>query len=371
MKINLALISPNQNAYSETFIQNHKKSFDANVKFYYGGHLPIFLEEEALLGLNKKERIIRYIKEKILKKKLEYSEKEKALVNSFRKHKINVVYAEYGPTGVAIMRVCKKLELPLIVNFHGYDASETDILKEYKDLYSEMFQYASKIIAVSQYMYSRLLSLGCPLEKLEYITYAPENIFFDQTPAYTENAFLAVGRFVDKKAPYYTILAFKKVVDKYPDAKLYMAGEGPLLNTCINLSHYLKIHSNVHFLGKCKHEDLMPYYTKVKGYVQHSVTASNGDMEGTPVVILEASAAALPVVSTIHAGIPDVIIDGETGLLVKEHDVEKMAEKMIWILENPQQAVKMGETGRKNIHDNYKMDMYIKSLNNLIYSYIK
>ncbi len=177
MKINLALISPNLNAYSETFIQNHKKYFDANVKFYYGGYLPIFLEEEALLGLNKKERIIRYIKERILKKKPEYTEKEKALINSFKKHKIDVVYAEYGPTGAAITNICKKLDIPFIVNFHGADISVNDIIENYKEQYERLFDHSSKIIVVSRQMYNRLIDMGCSAEKLEYITYGPEDDF--------------------------------------------------------------------------------------------------------------------------------------------------------------------------------------------------
>lgn len=364
--INLAQIAPNQNAYSETFIQNHKKHFDANVKFYYGGYLPTHLEGEGYLGLSRCERLIRTIKRYIFKYIDTFNDQEKALINSFQKHEIDIVFAEFGPVGATMTKICKHLQLPLIVNFHGADAFEETILKKNKESYEEMFKYASKVIAVSKLMYDKLLKLGCPNEKLEYITYGPEDIFLDIQPTFKENSFLAVGRFVDKKAPYYTILALKEVIEKYPDAKLYMAGDGYLFNTCFNIAKYLHLDKNIIFLGVVNHEELLPYYGKVKAFVQHSITALNGDTEGTPVGILEASAAGIPVVSTRHAGIPDIIIDGETGLLAYEHDIEGMAQNMIYILDNIEKTIDMGKSGKKHIMNNFSMEIQMKSLNKII-----
>ena len=70
--------------------------------------------------------------------------------------------------------------------------------------------------------------------------------------------------------------------------------------------------------------ELVQHLKSSTAFAQHSITAENGDMEGTPVGIVEASYAGLPVISTFHAGIPDVINNRETGLLVEEHDVEEM-----------------------------------------------
>ena len=101
-------------------------------------------------------------------------------------------------------------------------------------------------------------------------------------------------------------------------------------------------------------------------FVQHSITADNGDMEGTPVAVLEASAAGLPVISTFHAGIPDVIIHGETGLLVEEHDVEGMANYMIHLLENPDKAINMGAKGKTHIRDNFSLDRHLNTISELV-----
>lgn len=366
MKLNLALISPNQGLYSETFIQNHR-FMDANIKYYYGDHLPTHLEGEGKLNPPFINHFKFHIKEIIGKPSPPNLLLGRAIVRSFKENKIHAVFAEYGPTGVAIAPYCEELQIPLIVNFHGYDASTYSVLNKYKEAYKLLFRQASKIIVVSQVMKQKILELGCPDDKIAYIVYGPKDEFLQLEPQYTEKAFLAVGRFVDKKAPYYTIMAMKKVIERYPEAKLYMAGDGPLLNACSNLINYMGMNQNIQLLGVQNHEQLQSYYTKVIGFVQHSIRAMNGDMEGTPVAVLEASAMALPVVSTFHAGIPDIIIDEKTGLLVEEHDVDGMANKMLYLLDNRNKAIKMGQDGREYIKQNYSMRQHLESLNSIIH----
>jgi len=363
MKKNIALISSSQNAYSETFIQAHKNYFDANVFFYYKNITQ--LENEGYLSLSRNERMIRRLK---LRMRIpQSSEWEMAIIKSFREHKIDKVYAEYGVVGVQIMPVCKKLNIPLIVNFHGFDASVKSILREYETQYKELFDYAEHIVAVSKTIEEILISLGASPEKITYTPCAPNDNFFDFKPTFSKNAFIAVGRFVDKKAPYYTILAFRKVLEKYPDAKLYLCGDGLLYNTCVNMVNYFQLSNNIIFLGSVSAKELKHLYEKSIAFVQHSVTALSGDMEGTPVSVLEASAAGLPVISTNHAGIPDVILHEKTGLLVNEHDVDKMAEDMIYLLANKDYAKSLGQAGREFVRSNFSMKRHIGILNKLLY----
>lgn len=81
---------------------------------------------------------------------------------------------------------------------------------------------------------------------------------------------------------------------------------------------------------------------------------------------MEASAAGLPVIATYHAGIPDVIIDGETGLLVAEHDVEAMVEKMLLVLGNKELAKQLGEKGKERIKNNFTMERHLRVIDELI-----
>ncbi|WP_298247535.1 glycosyltransferase [uncultured Christiangramia sp.] len=360
--INTAIISPLQNAYSETFIQAHKK-LEGKIFYYYGDKSFLHLEGEGALSNMPKTTFLK-VKRKILKKSYSYLH-EQLFVKSLSKNNIQVVLAEYGITAAIHLPVIKYLNLPLIVHFHGYDASRNDIIKRYKN-YKEVFDYSSYIIVVSKKMYEKLLQMGCPQEKIIYNVYGPNDRFLKVSPKFTNKQFISVGRFVDKKAPYYTLLAFSKVLKSYPEAKLVMAGDGVLLNTCKNMSRYLGIENNVSFPGIITPEIYQEYLENSLAFVQHSVLADNGDSEGTPVSILEASAAGLPVISTLHAGIPDVIINGTTGLLVKEHDVDAMAIKMKIFLKDQNIARKMGEAGKKNISLNYTISRHLGKINELI-----
>lgn len=363
--IKLAIISPSQNAYSETFIQAHKRIPGVKVFYYYGGGIPNFLESHGAVASKKLwAKIRRNLKHCIKNTGLNLS--EEALVESFKKHRIDCVLAEYGITAVNVLNVCRKLDLPLIAHFHGYDASAHLAIEEYGEAYKEMFSYASSIIAVSRVMEKKLLHLGCPANKLVYNTYGPDDEFINLIPSYVKKQFIGIGRFVDKKAPYFTLLAFQKTLKKHPDAFLIIGGDGPLLNTCNNLVKYLKIENNVTFPGIITPEQYRNYLKESLAFVQHSITAESGDMEGTPVGILEASAAGLPVISTFHAGIPDVILHNETGLLVNEHDVDGMSEHMLWVLDNPKKAQEMGKNGKLRMKENFTMKQHLNVLKTTI-----
>jgi glycosyltransferase involved in cell wall biosynthesis len=155
---------------------------------------------------------------------------------------------------------------------------------------------------------------------------------------------LFVGRFVEKKAPYLLLMAFRKVLDALPYTKLAMVGDGPLMPLCQQLVRALQLQENVVFLGSCSHAEILKMMLQDAFlYVQHSITASDGDKEGTPVAIIEACMSGLPVVATRHAGIPDVVRDGETGWLVEELDINQMAEYIIKMVSAPDLAQQMGE----------------------------
>lgn len=157
-------------------------------------------------------------------------------------------------------------------------------------------------------------------------------------------------------------MAFYELLKEYPEAKLKMAGSGELLNTCKNMVKAWGIESNVIFLGVIRPEETVKEMQNAIAFVQHSVVADDGDSEGTPVAVLEAQAAGLPVVSTFHAGIPDVIINNETGFLVKETDIFAMKDAMIKIISNKKLAKIMGEKGRERIRKEFTMDSYINKL---------
>lgn len=360
--MNIALVSPNRNAYSETFIQAHKQLLKGNIFYYYNGELPTQLEGGLVIN-SRRKRILDIVKGHFNLNRFTLG--EQALINSFKKNKIKMVFAEYGTSGEKIISVCKALNLSLIVHFHGFDASIKSVIKQ-NDNYKRVFETARFIIVVSKKMYQDLLIMGCPENKLIYNVYGPNAKFLEVKPNFNKLQFISIGRFTDKKAPYYLILSFIKVLDKYPEAKLIMAGDGELLNTCKNLVKYYSIKKNIEFPGIISPDKYREYLSESLAMVQHSITSDNGDSEGTPVGILEASAAGLPIVSTKHAGIPDVIIDEVTGLLVEEHDVDGMAENMIKLIENRTLAMDIGNSGKIHTMEHFNLKRHIEVLDELI-----
>ena len=141
-----------------------------------------------------------------------------------------------------------------------------------------------------------------------------------------------------------------------------MIGDGILLDVCRDLVSAMGIGHAVEFCGAQSPDVIAAEMRQARAFVQHSITASDGDSEGTPVAVLEAGAAGLPVVSTRHAGIPDVVIEGVTGLLVDERDVDGMAGHMRMLIRNPDQATELGRRAAAHVRRYYSMEQSIDRL---------
>ncbi len=358
--INIAVISDYQGGYSEGFIKAH---IDRLATCVIPAHqlswrsdqvqtVPVSTAGKVKMKI---KNLIRYNITNVLDK---YKVQQ-----TLSRYKIDVVLAEYGHIGILAHALLKDTHIPLVVHFHGIDAYQKALLHQRKQKYQEMFAYSRGVIAVSRDMEQQLISLGAPAEKVFYNTYGVDIDLFNQTaPSLAGPNLLAVGRFVDKKAPYLTILAFKKVLRAVPEARLTILGDGPLWHVCMTMVRSLNLERAVRLLGAVGQNEVASLMQKTRVFVQHSIVAQSGDSEGTPNTILEAGASGIPVVSTKHAGIKDIVQHGETGFLVEEGDIEKMAHHMICLLQNPSLADKMGNAARTYIRSNHQLE---KSLDNL------
>jgi colanic acid/amylovoran biosynthesis glycosyltransferase len=257
----IAITQPNRFSASETFIRNHIKHLGeyATVHNLSGGWVPFFANENPIFPafLAKAEQAFAQI---LLRREFMQGFTARAVAAYLRKHKVQVVLAEYGPSGVAMLPICKRLGIPLVVHFHGLDAHGTDIFKQYGEAYKNVFAYASAVVGVSTHMCKRLVEMGCPKEKVHYIVYGIDTKFTTLNVNLNNQNFLMVGRLVDKKAPNLTIEAFAKVVQHFPDAVLRIAGDGPLLPLCVATIKRLNIERNVQILGMQTHEQVAALY---------------------------------------------------------------------------------------------------------------
>ena len=375
-KKNILIVSPAKISLTETFIRAHIDQLYSNVFYLYGWDLDfktqsgISLSELYRTGssfLTKLKSLLpHYIYFRLDQKSKKNYTKQALIKRYLKEHQIDVVLAEYGTAGSFITPICKSLNLPLLVHFHGFDASREDILNTFKKGYQLMFSYATKIIVVSNAMKQALVGQGCPKKKLLINTYGPHQDYLNIKPNLESNYIISVGRHTYKKAPYLTILAFQKVLEQQPHLKLKMIGDGELFDVSKNLVKSLGLENSIILLGGLERKEIIKHLQSAFLFVQHSLVALNGDSEGTPVGIIEAMAAGLPVVSTRHAGIPDVVIENETGLLVDENNIEEMASYMLKLVENRDLAESMGQKGKIRIENYFTLDKHLQTINQLI-----
>jgi len=369
--LNICIIKPNKSAFSETFVQEHIDGINGNKKILYGGAFPVYDNEGNYLIKSKLGLLSYLIQKKILRKK-NIAVRNKALVNYLKKEKIDVVFAEYGMVGAMVTAACKIADVPLVIHFHGADVHRKPTIEEYLPFYKIAFSYASAFISVSGAMTEELIKLGAPANKIFTSSCGVDTLKFPLLDiSKSGRNFLSVGRFVEKKSPASVIKAFKIVVNKFPDARLWMVGDGPLFDETSHLVRESGLANSVTLTGVLKSDQIRELMKQSRCFLQHSVTACDGDKEGTPVTILEAGASGLAIVSTLHTGIAEAVVNGETGYLVPEHDVEGMAEYMIKIAADVDLAVRLGTKEAAHIRKYYDTRDRINTLNAILQNSVK
>ncbi|HZQ64821.1 MAG TPA: glycosyltransferase [Gaiellaceae bacterium] len=282
-----------------------------------------------------------------------------------RRTQADVLLAESGPLAVELHDACRRARVPLVAHFHGYDAYQHDVLETHRDAYRAIFSDGHPVVAVSRPMKDQLEALGALPGQVHLNVYGVDlTQFRPGEPA--PGRVVSVARLVDKKAPELTLLAFARAAAAVPEAHLVVVGEGPLRATLERLIPALGLQGRVHVEGARSHAEITSELRSAAVFVQHSVVASDGNREGTPVAVLEAGASGLPVVSTRHEGIAEVVVDGETGLLVDEGDIDGMAAALVALLIDPERARRFGEAARRRIEERYSMERSIDGLQQIL-----
>lgn len=252
-------------------------------------------------------------------KRVPYGPDRSRVISFLKQHKPDVILSEFGPQGVSMAKVAQDMGIPMFCYFRGSDASSRVRHKHVQRAYRLMMPRLRGIFAVSQFLIDNMAAHGVVHPQSVVI---PSGVdirrFFPETKV--PNSCLAVGRFVEKKAPLLTIKAFAEALKHHPDASLTMIGDGDLLEPSRALVAELGIGDSVDLPGALPHDDVRKKLVQTEFFLQHSITANNGNTEGLPTAIQEAMAAGSITVTTRHAGIPEALDQGETGFMVEEHD---------------------------------------------------
>jgi glycosyltransferase involved in cell wall biosynthesis len=283
-----------------------------------------------------------------------------------------LVHAHFGADAVYALPLAKRLDVPLVTTFHGYDATMTvaALLRAGKPTWwnyvlhrGQLAERGELFLCVSEYIRRRVLALGFPeaRTRVHYIGVDTETI----RPRGQHSArpmILHVARLVEKKGTVDLIAAFARVATKIADAELVIVGEGPLEAALRRQAKELGVTPTVRFLGTLPHAEVLDLLGQAWLLALPSVKARSGDAEGLGMVLLESAASGVPVVACQHGGIPEVVVDGETGCLCPEHDVAALAAAMTDVLQDEKLRRRMGDAARQRAERHFNLERQCAAL---------
>ncbi|MFB9993214.1 glycosyltransferase [Deinococcus oregonensis] len=253
-----------------------------------------------------------------------------------------LMHAHFGSDGAMALPLARRLRLPLVVTFHGSDATMHDehllasgSLRNRRLVTKrpQLIQTGALFIAVSEHIRAKLLAKGFPAQRVvTQYNGIDTSVFVPASGPADEPLVLFVGRHVEKKGGQYLLRAMHAVQQQLPAARLVLIGDGPLRSQLEELSAQLGLNSL--FLGRQTPEQVREWMRAARVFCLPSITASNGDTEGLPTVILEAMAMGLPTVTTDSAGNPEAVTHGQTGWVVPERDEAGLAHALLTLLED-------------------------------------
>ncbi|MCP8310246.1 MAG: glycosyltransferase [Candidatus Methylarchaceae archaeon HK01M] len=282
------------------------------------------------------------------------------LIIPFLDKDFDIIYCHFGPNG-NLGAYLKKMGFKgkLVTMFHGYDIRLG--MEKGRGIYSELFKFGDCFFAISNYNYKNLIQFGVDPQK---IIFHPVGIDVNKFSYRWQSAIverpntiiiLTVSRLVEKKGVQYGIQAISKLLKKRPQLQLEyrIIGGGRLERQLRKLVEELNLDEVVHFLGPIEQEGVIKNMQQAHIFLLPSIA------EALPVVLMEAQAVGLPVVAISVGSISQVTINGKSGFLVSENDVDTLAEKLEYLVEHPERWVEMGRCGRKYVEKEYN----IKKLN--------
>lgn len=272
----------------------------------------------------------------------------------------DIIHCHFGMYGLvgADLRDLGLIHGKLVTSFHGMDIHVYP--KRYGvSVYQRLFTQGDLFTVNSNFTKSKLLQMGCPFHKLVKL---PVGL---RTQQYVADfirkdidvvRILTVARLTEKKGIRYAIKAVARLHNRFPYIQYEIVGKGPLHASLRELIYDLEASDYIHLIGPRDQSELRHLYTHSHIFVLPSITASNGDMEGQGLVLQEAQASGLPVVSTWHNGIPEGILVDQSGFLVPERDIESLAEKLACLIEDKHQRQQMGEVGQAFVRQHFDVE---------------
>ncbi len=278
----------------------------------------------------------------------------------------DLMHIYFGHTGVHLLPFIECWNKPCVVSFHGADVSRKDDIPNYGAKLRRMFQAVPLIFARSQSLADRLIHFGCPPERLRINrTGVPLKDFpfvRRDPPANGCWRILQASRLIPKKGVATALRAFAIVQREYPNSQFVIAGKGPIQPELERLVAELGLADRVRFCGFLSQPELVELYSSAHLFLHPSETPPDQDQEGVPNSILEAMATGLPVLATIHGGIPEAVENGRTGFLVREGDHAGLAAAMKKVMTAPGLFREIGALASRSVAVHFEQREQVRQL---------
>lgn len=297
----------------------------------------------------------------------EYGEQGKLLklfyatVPFLEKQPYDIIHCHYGRNGIRglLLREIGILQGKLITSFHGFDISSY-LTKYGERIYNQLFGAGDMFLPISEAWKRRLMELGCNENKIVVHRMGIDGKKFSFTPhrlqASGKIKIVTIARLVEKKGVEYGIRAVAKLAKVKQNIEYNIIGDGPLKENLQQLIDELDAADTVKLLGWKQQRELIEILNQAHIMLAPSVTSKDGDREGIPVTLMEAMAMGLPILSTQHSGIPELVKNGESGFLVPERDAEALTQKLAYLLDRPEMWPDMGRAGRTHVEEHYDIN---------------
>jgi colanic acid/amylovoran biosynthesis glycosyltransferase len=283
-----------------------------------------------------------------------------------RGHNIRLLHIYFGNNGVFWLPLFRRREIPMIVSFHGADVAVGSDTPGAQHRLQQVFAGADLILARSDSIRRSLIGAGCSQNKIRIQRTGIPTSEFEYRPRTVPDdgrfRLFQACRLIEKKGVEITLRAFAKFVERWPDSRLVIAGDGPLRVPLEQLTEQLGIGSRVEFTGFLGKEQLLERYYQSQLFIHPSETTSAGDNEGIPNSLLEAMATGMCCIATRHGGIPEAIEHLRNGVLVDERDAEGVYRWMNQLAVNWPLAVDLSRQAAEMISQEFDSEKQIQKL---------
>ncbi|MBJ6359791.1 glycosyltransferase [Paenibacillus sp. GCM10012307] len=271
----------------------------------------------------------------------------------------DIIYCHFGQNGNLGLFLKEKglLGGKLVTTFHGFDMSA--YIKSYgRNVYSRLLKKGDLFLPISRRWRTELVAMGCPEEKIAIHRMGIDPNQFTQSNKIGQGPvrLLSIARLVEKKGLDYAVRAAIEAIRLGKDIRYDIIGDGPQRGQLEQLIEQSEAGDRIRLLGAKNHEEVKQLIAKADLFLAPSVTGSDGDQEGIPVAIMEAMACGLPVLSTHHSGIPELVEDGVSGFLAPERNAQKLAQQIAELAEDPVRRRQMGDAGRRIVEVQYNLE---------------